>query len=206
MLSKNFYLWLQYCVFTAANISLYWQIISIALMRKSQSMLQNFSICLYKAISDLDPSLQVSPSARMHWYIASLWELLKESYSSKAADSPQEPPQDGVRSTVRIIDGPVSRNEPPQDGVRSTVRILRRACLRRWILGVLRRRWKTEKQRAGGGGSRPGRRLGGVMKNMDHSPVRSQASTSSGCTGRRRNKKDSLNGRNVTDEFDVNSF
>ena len=169
-------------------------------------MLQWFSICLYKAISDLDPSLQVSPSGRMHWYIASLWELLKESYSSKAADSPQEPPQDGVRSTVRIIDGPVSRNEPPQDGVRSTVRILRRACLRRWIFGVLRRRWKTETQRAGGGGSRPGRHLGGVMKNMDHSPVRSQASTSSGCTGRRRNKKDSLNGRNVTDELDVNSF
>jgi hypothetical protein len=175
-------------------------------MRKSQSMLQWFSICLYKAISDLDPSLQVSPSGRMQWYIASLWELLKESYSSNAADSPQEPPQDGVRSTVRIIDGPVSRNEPPQDGVRSTVRIFRRACLRRWIFGVLRRRWKTEKQRAGGGGSRPGRRLGGVMKNMDHSPVRSQASTSSGCTGRRRNKKDSLNGRIVTDELDVNSF
>jgi hypothetical protein len=45
-----------------------------------------------------------------------------------------------------------------------------------------------------------------VMKNMDHSPVRSQASTSSGGTGRRRSKKDSLNGRNVTDELDVNSF
>ena len=36
--------------------------------------------------------------------------------------------------------------------------------------------------------------------------VRSQASTSSGGTGRRRNKKASLNGRNVTDLLDVNSF
>ena len=142
MLSKNFYLWLQYCVFTAAIISLYWQIISIALMRKSQSMLQQFSICLYKAISDLDPSLHVSPSGRMPTDIASLWELLKESYSSKAADSPQEPPQAGVRSSARIIDGPVSSHEPPHAGVRSTVRILRRACLRRWIFGyTTRRRW-----------------------------------------------------------------
>ena len=66
--SANFYLWLQYCVFTAAIISLYWQIISLALMRQSQSMLQWFSICLCKAISLLDPSLQVSPSGRMHWY------------------------------------------------------------------------------------------------------------------------------------------
>ena len=52
-------------------------------MRKSQSMLQWFSICLYKAISDLDPSLQVSPSGRMHWYCwlmrATQGELLIES-------------------------------------------------------------------------------------------------------------------------------
>ena len=41
------------------------------------------------------------------------------------------------------------------------------------------------------------------MKNMDHGPVRSQAFW---MHGPEENKKDPLNGSNVTDELDVNSF
>ena len=44
------------------------------------------------------------------------------------------------------------------------------------------------------------------MKDMDHSPVRSQVSTNSGGIGHRKNEKELLNGRNMTDELDVNAF
>jgi len=72
--------------------------------------------------------------------------------------------------------------------------------------GTQRWRWKTEAHRAGGGGSRPGRCLGGVMEITDHSPVRSQASTSSGGISRRRNRNDLLNGTDMTNQLDLDSF